>query len=116
MTALIVVGGKKHGATCSPLFTLLRDDVTRSPAPHVALPGNMKGSEQEALQWPKEQTAARRGPKNCQNQRCTAPWRTPTKVKELKESHLLCFYRKGGFFRRLFLDYKKVSKLANFVR
>lgn len=45
------------------MFTLLRDDVTRSHAPHVALPGNMKGSEQEALQWPKEQTAARRGPK-----------------------------------------------------
>lgn len=43
------------------MFTLLRDDVTESPAPHVALPGNMKGGEQEDLPRPREQTAAHSG-------------------------------------------------------
>lgn len=106
MTPLIVVGGrkkkkkkKKGGATCSPLFTLLRDDVRRGPAPHVALPGNMKGSEQEDLQWPQEQTAARGGPETCQNQRRAAPWRTPTQVREAEGAHLRTCGAEAGFYR-----------------
>lgn len=107
----------KSGSTCSPVFTLLRDDVTQSPTPHVALPGNMKGGEQEDLQRPREQTSAHTGLKNGPNHRWRAPWRKPTKVNYLLRDSPTFI---GKVFLFFVFNYSfgqhKVNKLANVVR
>lgn len=43
----------KTWSTCSPLFTLLRHDVTANPTPHGELPGNMRegAGRSAAAKW-----------------------------------------------------------------
>lgn len=106
----------KSGSTCSPVFTLLRDDVTRSPTPHVALPGNMKGENRKT---------------------CCGQASKVAHTQDLKTGQIIAVQRHGGNRQRYFICLKwptycvfgkvflwiisfsgntKVSKPANFVR